>query len=490
MAACSTSTSPLGGARSVPTAPPAPSPAQSALAPDLPPVTPVRWTSCGSGFQCGTVNVPLDYATGSGPALTLAVIRRPASHPGPASRRGTVVVDFGGPALSGVGTLKAAAGLLPKQLLDQFDIVSFDPRGTGKSGALTCESAASVSAAVGARPIAAAGAALPVSAVYRELHTACQKAQPAQLASISSTVEARDLDRIRQAIGVQQIRYLGLSYGTVLGLAYARLFPQGYSAMVLDSPLDPSQPIAELAQQQAAAAESALQRAFQGALTAVGQRFDRLEARLRGRSLPAPGGADATPVSVGDLEMATLTYLQTPALEPQYPAAITSALAGDGKSLRTLAASQYQDLDGSPILGAYWATICGDTSERPSPQAGNSLSRRLAARYPRLGGIAYAFAGGACTVWPASSNPVTLPTEGLSRIALVGGTGDPIDPYTVAQRLTRELAGSVLITRVGEGHTSLAGSGTDSCLASAESHFLTNPAAVRTALRCTDPASK
>jgi pimeloyl-ACP methyl ester carboxylesterase len=470
---------------STPHSAPAPSRATSAL-PSPPPVTPVSWRGCGGGFQCGAVAVPEDYTRAASPLLSVAVSRRLAGKP--AQRAGVLFVDFGGPAISGAATLREAAALLPGGLLDRFDLVSFDPRGSGQSRPLTCPRGADlVSAAVGAPVTAAAGQPLPVAAVYRRVYAACQSADPALLATITSTTQARDLDRLRTALGVTRIHYLGLSYGSVLGLAYADLFPSHLAAMVLDSPIDPTERIATLAEQQAAGAEQALQAYLRGKGSAVASSFAALSARLRRAPLPAPGHGDPTPVSLSDLELATLTFLQQPSLTPQYPSALTAALAGNGRALRVLASSQYEDVDGTPVIGAYWATLCGDISERPSPVTANTQARALAARYPRLGGVAYTFAGGACTVWPAATQPVGLP-KNQPAVAIVGGMQDPIAPYAAAQGLARKLPGSAFITRVGVGHTALANAAGDTCLSNAETAFLTAPASAPSRVTCTDPA--
>ncbi len=422
--------------------------------------------------------MPEDYARTGSPLISLAVSRRPAGKP--AERAGVLFVDFGGPAISGAATLRAAAGLLAAGLLDRFDLVSFDPRGSGQSHALRCASAEAkqVSAAVGAPVTAAAGQPLPVAAVYRQVYATCQASDPGLLATITSTTQARDLDRLRVALGASRLHYLGLSYGSVLGLAYADLFPSHLAAMLLDSPIDPSEPIATLADQQAAGAEQALQAYFDGKSAAgAAADFDALSARLRRGPLPAPGHGDAVPVSLGDLQLATLTFLQMPGLTPQYPSALTAALGGQGGALRTLAASQYEDVDGAPVIGAYWATLCGDISERPSPVTANTQARRLAQKYPKLGAVAYAFAGGGCTIWPAATDPVALP-EGGPAIAIVAGKLDPIVPYAAAQGLARKLPGSVFITRVGQGHTALGNASGDTCLADAETSFLVQPQSV------------
>jgi pimeloyl-ACP methyl ester carboxylesterase len=439
------------------------------------------------------VAVPEDYAQAGSPLLSMAVSRRPAGKP--ATRAGVLIVDFGGPAISGAATLREAAALLPSGLLDRLDLVSFDPRGSGGSRPLQCArvgtvgTVGTVGQAVGAPPVAPAGSSLPVSAVYRRLYASCHSADAKLLATITSTVQARDLDRLRVALGTRQLHYLGLSYGSVLGLAYADLFPSHLASMVLDSPIDPTEPIATLAGQQAAAAEQALQAAFRGKLgPGVAGQFATLSTRLKRAALPAPGHGDTTPVSLGDLQFATLTYLQMPTLTPQYPAALTAAIAGNGQPLRTLSASQYEDVDGTPVIGAYWATLCGDIAERPSPVTANTTARQLASRYPLLGASAYAFAGGACTVWPAATQPVGLP-KGRLPIAIVGGAFDPIAPYAAAQGLAGKLPGSVFIKRVGQGHTALANGSGDTCLSNAETNFLLDPHSIASRVLCVDPVA-
>jgi hypothetical protein len=44
-----------------------------------PPVPVLSWTDCGGGFQCATAQVPLDYERPRGRAISIALIRLPAS---------------------------------------------------------------------------------------------------------------------------------------------------------------------------------------------------------------------------------------------------------------------------------------------------------------------------------------------------------------------------------------------------------------------------
>lgn len=106
----------------------------SALAHDNRPPTPVvpklAWTDCGGGFQCANAEVPLDYDRPSARTIEVALVRRPAADP--ANRIGSLFLNPGGPGFSGIEFVRTAPPPV-FQLLAQFDIVGFDPRGLGAS---------------------------------------------------------------------------------------------------------------------------------------------------------------------------------------------------------------------------------------------------------------------------------------------------------------------------------------------------------------------
>ena len=60
------------------------------------------------------------------------------------------------------------------------------------------------------------------------------------LANVGTVNVARDLDAIRAALGDDKLTYLGYSYGTRIGSAYAEAFPQNVRAMILDGAVDPN----------------------------------------------------------------------------------------------------------------------------------------------------------------------------------------------------------------------------------------------------------
>ena len=100
----------------------------------------VAWSKCHADlgpFQCGTVQVPLDYDQPHGATISLALVRLPATDP--AHRIGSLFLNPGGPGGSGVDfTLFAGPSLYTDAVRARFDLVGFDPRGVFRSSALRC----------------------------------------------------------------------------------------------------------------------------------------------------------------------------------------------------------------------------------------------------------------------------------------------------------------------------------------------------------------
>jgi len=91
--------------------------------------TKIAWSKCYSGlgpFQCGPVQVPLDYDQPNGATISLAIVRLPASDP--AHRIGSLFLNPGGPGGSGVDfTLFAGPFLYNDSVRAHFDLVGVRP---------------------------------------------------------------------------------------------------------------------------------------------------------------------------------------------------------------------------------------------------------------------------------------------------------------------------------------------------------------------------
>ncbi|MFE2043022.1 alpha/beta hydrolase [Streptomyces sp. NPDC059477] len=198
----------------------------------------VTWAACqGEGMpqdlQCGKVTVPLDYAKPASGTLELALARIRAT----GDKRGSVVLNFGGPGGSGVTEL-AYGGKDFMNLTDGYDVVSFDPRGVGRSAPVTCGTAAyETDSGSDADTADSADPLRDPEALLRQLRVAaaeCAKHSGPVQEHIGTVDVSRDLDVIRQALGDRTLNYLGFSYGTRLGAVYAAQFPDKVGRIALD----------------------------------------------------------------------------------------------------------------------------------------------------------------------------------------------------------------------------------------------------------------
>ncbi|MEV6279140.1 alpha/beta hydrolase [Nocardia sp. NPDC051832] len=217
-----------------------------AAEPDEGPAARVQWGACPEGIedpaagpaqlQCATVPVPLNYSEPEGAQIEIMISRLASKHPD--KRRGVLMLNPGGPGGSGLDQPKfLAAQGLPADVLDSYDVIGMDTRGVGHSAPVSCGFTddqayfgnippyAVNDAAVTERATVAQGVAEQCAANDRE----------GRLRYVSTANMARDLDRIRAALGEDKASYLGYSYGTALGAAYASMFPQQADRIVLDS---------------------------------------------------------------------------------------------------------------------------------------------------------------------------------------------------------------------------------------------------------------
>ena len=282
----------------------------------------------------------------------------------------------GGPGESGVLILPILASFVPTSVRSGFTLVSFDERGTGSSDPLLC----------GPSPAAAGSAVAGTSGAvhtFSGLNRSCRSRYPKVFPTVDTTTAARDMNSLRLALGVDQINYYGLSYGTVLGSVYRQLFPSHVRSMVLDGAVDANLTLPTDATLEAPAIQTALEHALSNCPTTAGcalgpdpiGSYERLAARLIRTPLPAPGDGDNIPVTVGDLMTATLLYLSAPTLTPGYFSALAAAAAGNGAPLRTVALGLETDLNGNSLVGALWSITCNDAAAHPNGASTASLAR-------------------------------------------------------------------------------------------------------------------
>jgi pimeloyl-ACP methyl ester carboxylesterase len=430
-----------------------------------PGAAPVSWTSCETGapgFECARLTVPLDEADPTAGDLELLLTRLPATD---AQRRvGSLVVNPGGPGSSAVGFLQAAATLLPEPLRERFDLVAFDPRGVGGSAPVRCATTAELDRYVALDPVpddASELAALTTAAA--DLAAGCQQRSGRLLPHVSTAVAARDLERVREAVGDDRLSYLGYSYGTELGAAYLEQFPDRVRVMVLDGAVDPALAWDERLAAQAVGFERALadfaaecarfdcpvEAADRGVLGAVDRLAEQVEQQ------PLPGDGERT-VGPGELSVALLSSLYRAEDWPLLAEGLADAQDGDGGLLLALS-DRYLERGPDGYSGTSEANLAVSCLDRPwprDPSAYVALADRLRDQAPRFGPLV-ALSALPCASWPAApvASPAPASAPGAPPVVVLGTTRDPATPYAWAVALAEQLPGAVLLTHDGDGHT-------------------------------------
>ncbi len=204
-------------------------------------VAQLSWKPCGTtnypALQCASLEVPLDHTRPHGRQITLALSRVPHTAK---TYQGPLLVNPGGPGGSGLTLAGFVATSLPRAVAEQYDVIGFDPRGVGKSRpALNCRPGYFDPVRPDSVPSTPRleRANLDRAASFAK---ACGDKYARVLPYIDTISAARDMDRIRAALGAERISYFGYSYGTYLGAVYAKLFPQRVRRAVLDSVVDPT----------------------------------------------------------------------------------------------------------------------------------------------------------------------------------------------------------------------------------------------------------
>lgn len=420
----------------------------------------LAWSKCGN-LQCATLTVPLDYTNPAGPTIGLALARQPARSP--ATRIGSLVFNPGGPGNSGVDGLPGELRALTPTLRARFDIVSFDPRGVGRSQPVRCRPAGAAPAPgegppLDPAPTTDAGRQALVEG-YRAYAAACAEHSGDFLGHVGTDSTAEDLERIRVALGDERLTFIGHSAGTFLGAIYAERYPHRVRALVLDGAVDPSLSLDQRVLAQAAGFERALSDFFAwcAATPSCPWRpgpdprgaFLALMDRVRQQPLPAPGDQV---VGVDKLVNGTMGRLTSRSRWPSLGEALAAADRGDGGPLAKLA-SGYKHSGATNAADARMAITCLDHPAPRDPEAYPSLAESARAQTPVFGPV-FMWSVLSCGVWPvpATLEPRPVQAPGSPPILVIGTTGDPTTPQAWAEALAGQLEQGVLVLRQGAEH--------------------------------------
>ncbi len=452
--------------------------------------TKIGWSKCfGGPFQCGTLQVPLDYSKPNGTTISLSVVRLPATDP--AHRIGSLLLNPGGPGGSGVDyTVFAGPDLYTPEVRARFDLVGFDPRGVARSTALRCFGSPRQ------WEPAFQNVAFPLTpgeqdawiAADRYLVDACDQRGGAIIDHMATADVARDMDGLRAALGDDQLTYAGVSYGSYLGVTYANLFPDRVRAVVVDGVLDPivwstgrgneaaTLPFSTRLQSDVGA-QATLNEFFRlcdaGGPNCVfsggaAARYAALAGRLRANPVPItfPDG------TTGVLDYSNFIGITLGGLYDSLSWPDLAAFLADVEhqaSARTLGA-RAERFRGTPayiakrgfphypnFLENFPAVACSDSDNPDTYDAWWNAGIAADAAHGYFGRL-WTWASAICASWhhtDAARYMGPFNRRTANPVLVVGNLFDPATPYQGAQTVDALLPNSALLTVHGWGHTSL-----------------------------------
>jgi pimeloyl-ACP methyl ester carboxylesterase len=434
-------------------------------------------------FGCGQLRVPLDYGHPNGQTVALTVMRVHDTEQ--TAKTGSLLVDPGGPGGSGIFLAFGLARTMSDDVLRHFDLVGFDPRGVGLSSPLRCTSDAEEDQllALDADVRTPAGLAAAKHA-WADVAAECSSRYGATLEHFNTVETAQDMEQIRQAVGDAALNYLGFSYGTELGAAYAHRYPTRIRAMVLDGAVDPQTTgdVIRSTAEQVQGFESAFDQfaadcAHRSSCASLGSpraAVAALERQANRAPMPSNAAGDARKATGSTVLYAVLSALYSQSEWPALGSALRDAQEGDAKGLFSLVDDYSERAPNGQfhnLLDVFDVVSCNDERTDPTDAQVQATAARWAQSYP-LFGVWSAIALLQCQAWQPDRHPVPTPSAAGSRpILVVGNLHDPATPYQGAVHLAAALTTGVVLTWDGQGHTSY---GNSPCIDGKVNEYLIN----------------
>ncbi|KKP07868.1 hypothetical protein THAR02_00076 [Trichoderma harzianum] len=493
---------------------------------------------CFDGFKCARLIAPLDYKNDSDlRTVAIAMVKLPAvvSDDDPAFA-GSVFTNPGGPGGAGVGfMLRAGKGLrdvLDKPGLRHYEIVSFDPRGIGNSwpgaNCFVQDTLRRDAISLGLRgrgPLNGRGGTnVPyILAIQKAIGLRCQEVDAngingGQIMAYMGTPNvARDMvhmvDKIadlrardavdrksggdhgkdhvelkremnREDDDIPRLQYIGYSYGTVLGIYFASLFPARVGRIALDGVVDvndySSGPI-----QMKLSTDFSVGATKLAVRSAFSRNGDESDASIKNRVYSWLSKLDKEPIStIGRTDEIIIIRSQdiremlgAALYRPRssfitLAAALDDAMGGDTAAIVKIlfqrqegtssvlcadgdSVSDYdiawwkryinQQINTSSIFGAYWSNIrmaCNSWNFRPN----------------------WIFKGPFTTppvIHSSSGNPIS--GHPAAPILFISNRLDPVTPLSAARAMAAQYPGAGLIITEGLGHGTM-GTSDSTCL--------------------------
>jgi len=428
--------------------------------------------------ECAVLEVPEDPQESGGRRIGLKVARVPAIN----RRRAAdaLFVLAGGPGQAASDFYATVAGAFERIHRDR-DIVLVDQRGTGASNPLACPEDED--------QIYRASVAEVSAWTQRCLEAVSGHARPA---FYTTSLAVADLERVRAALGYEQLSLYGVSYGTRVAQHYLRRYPQHVRALILDGVVPPA---LAMGPDVAPNAEAALRRILSRCAQSIDCRARFPDPLADYQGLRRTLAARAVPVSVADPSGGRLRHLD---FGPEELASVLrlAGYSADYAALLPLllhGAAAHADYD---ALAAQFLLL---ERSYESIAAGMHNSVVCAEDVPFWGALdraalAQTFLGTApvdslaaiCRSWPRGPADADLhaPLASAVPALFLSGGDDPVTPPAYAHRAAAGFSHAREIVLPGFGHGQLSSPCMDRVLA----QFLITANAEQLDVSCTAAA--
>jgi pimeloyl-ACP methyl ester carboxylesterase len=436
----------------------------------------LRWGDCPDlglptpGLQCATLDVPLDYRNPHAGTIEVAVSRLPSTNP--AKRRGVMLMNPGGPGGPGlampIGLVNAGVSA---SVRESYDLIGFDPRGIELSTPVSCGLPPEFQVS-NVPPYARTSAEVVDRAgVARQIAGLCGSGPTADILPFMNTANtARDMDRIRMALGERTISYYGVSYGSYLGAVYSTLFPRRTDRIVLDSLTG----LHGLDVETSRRFGLGFQERFPDFAAWAAERDSTYGLGATPRTVTAKyfelaGKLDQAPVAGVDGPLFRLFTFSRLYFDENF-----ADLAGIWQQLNTVAVTALPDIEN--IVSAQLSVVCNDNDW---PESVRTYQRNVEVdriRYPMFGAAAANI--WPCAFWPTDpvERPVRITDQGPSNILLINNLRDPATPLVGAREMRDALGQRARFVTVDAGGHGAWLLGSNSCANRTVNEFLVDGA--------------
>ncbi|KAJ7250172.1 Alpha/Beta hydrolase protein [Mycena haematopus] len=446
------------------------------------------WVTCYSIFQCARLEVPLDYSNSSVGTAALAVIRLPANVTKP-DYLGPLIFNPGGPGASGVDVLVEAGASLQVLFGNQYDIVSFDPRGVSYSTPVASFFETDAERAIwnaGALPssLHASSDSLQHDWARGKLlgQLAAQRDSSGILKYMTTDNVARDMLLITEKFGFDKVQYYGVSYGSILGAVFAAILPDKVGRILIDGVLDADAWLSTNLTIEATDTDKVLQSFFDGCAAAgpdlcafyepkaaaIADRLAALTDSIRAQPVPV-----ITPTAYGlvDYSLLRMTLFNSFYVPYTLFSPLAQGLAalesGDGTVLFSLLATPPFQCDCSndtvPFhlnnAEAVWAIQCGDGAEVKDTLDELRTFYDNAAKTSEFVEFLVGSNRVSCAGWQVYRDdrfkgPVAAAKTSFP-LLLLTTSADPVAPAAAGLKTLAGFPGSAIFTQDSPGHTSM-----------------------------------